>query len=744
MKLFSLPSLVLAVLMAGVSGACAQDAAKAAAPAQPAATSAEKPAKPAQAASLELLRDPEVVKTFASLPVMVNGRVKPLDTVARFALLRMHGLQSIKAQTLDETTGEKVPVKDTVTDKPLVNEKGKPQTYSAMEWLLLTWFRPETARTLPLFIVDNTDAVVLLGLHGKGKRDRYSFNEIESARDILSERVNKIRAMKEEERSIEDRTIGKLAIDFQDYEMMLGHFDFARDPFDGHAAEVPETVLTATERQTADIGTILKKTEAYLSTEWEKFLTANVPNVASIDPAALKEGRQEWGQREAINTPWLRGLFRAMFGANLTGDKDAMLRNFPPKDLGNHKWNGPGPIMQEVLFGTGKPTDDDYANMARYGKLAQASLNDAEFKAEAKAFSDHIASVAGQRGEGNFIGLETHYHRTEYFFYGVVTFILGIIALAATWVFMAMKQARPGMRHAAKITLGLSWLAATVGMVLGTTGIVIRCIIMQRPPITTLYETMIFIATTGVIFGLVAEILTRKTFALLIANVAGMAGMFLSIRFLTDVEPKDTLQQLEAVLITNFWLATHVPCINLGYTAGMMACLFSMLYLAMRLFGQAKAGDTNARVIGGISYAFVLVGLFLSLVGTVLGGIWANYSWGRFWGWDPKENGALMIVLMNLVILHARLGNYIREPGFHAANVVLGMITLFSWFATNQLGIGLHAYGELTGAWQKLYISWTVMACFVIYGMVLSRIDRRARLQHKEANAPSLAQAQKA
>jgi hypothetical protein len=98
---------------------------------------------------------------------------------------------------------------------------------------------------------------------------------------------------------------------------------------------------------------------------------------------------------------------------------------------------------------------------------------------------------------------------------------------------------------------------------------------------------------------------------------------------------------------------------------------------------------------------------------------------------------------MNLVILHARLGNYIREPGFHAANVVLGMITLFSWFATNQLGIGLHAYGELSGAWVWLYRSWAIMACFVIYGMFLSRTDRRARLQHKEATAPPLSGAQK-
>jgi ABC-type transport system involved in cytochrome c biogenesis permease subunit len=757
MKLFNIFSLVLAMTLAGPSGICAQEAAKpastpaspppAAAAPVPAATA--KPAatpkpenKPAPAASLEVLRDPELVKIFAGLPAMVNGRIKPLDTVARFALLRFHGKQSIKAETLDESNGEKIPVIDPVTGEKLVDAKGKAQKFTAMEWMLLTWFRPESARALPVFIVDNSDAIVLLGLHGKGKRDRYSFNEIEGARQTLGERVKKIRAMKEEERSIEDRAIGKLALDFQDYEMMLSHFDFARDPFDGHAAEVPDAVLTASERQTADIGTILRKTQAYLDAEWKKFLDENVPDISQVQPALLAEGRESWGQQEALKAPWLTGLYRAMFGANLSGDRASLLRIFPPKDKGTLVWNGPGPIMQEVLFGTGKPTDEDFANLTRYGRLAQASLDAAQFKKEARAVVDHIDQAAAPRQEAQHIGLELHMHRADYFIRALYFFILGIIALAGTWTFMAMKEARPGLRHLAKLSLGLSWLSVLVGTVLGITGIVIRCIIMQRPPITNLYETIIFIATTGVIFGLVAEALTRRTFALLIANIAGMIGMYLSIRFL-DMEARDTLQQLEAVLITNFWLATHVPCINLGYTAGMMACLFSMLYLGLRFLGKVKAGDVNARVIGGVSYAFVLVGLFLSLVGTVLGGVWANYSWGRFWGWDPKENGALMIVLMNLVILHGRLGNYIREPGFHAANVVLGMITLFSWFATNQLGIGLHAYGELSGAWVWLYRSWTLMACFVIYGMILSRIDRRARLQHKEATAPPLSGAQK-
>ena len=141
-----------------------------------------------------------------------------------------------------------------------------------------------------------------------------------------------------------------------------------------------------------------------------------------------------------------------------------------------------------------------------------------------------------------------------------------------------------------------------------------------------------------------------------------------------------------------------------------------------------------AKDISRIAYGFVMAGLFLSLVGTVLGGIWANYSWGRFWGWDPKENGALMIVLMNLIILHARLGGYIREVGFHACNLVLGMIVAFSWFGTNQLGVGLHAYGFTDGVWKWLYTFWASQSLLLLYAFYLSFKDRRAPKANSAVN----------
>jgi cytochrome c biogenesis factor len=142
---------------------------------------------------------------------------------------------------------------------------------------------------------------------------------------------------------------------------------------------------------------------------------------------------------------------------------------------------------------------------------------------------------------------------------------------------------------------------------------------------------------------------------------------------------------------------------------------------------QLGKGDDMGRFMTRVAYGFICAGLFLSLVGTVLGGIWANYSWGRFWGWDQKENGALMIVLMCLVILHARLGGYIREVGLHCCNLILGCIVIFSWFAVNQLGVGLHAYGFTDGTWPKIHIYWLSQAILLVYGLWLSFTARRPK-----------------
>ncbi len=117
-----------------------------------------------------------------------------------------------------------------------------------------------------------------------------------------------------------------------------------------------------------------------------------------------------------------------------------------------------------------------------------------------------------------------------------------------------------------------------------------------------------------------------------------------------------------------------------------------------------------------MTYGMLAFGLLFSVVGTILGGIWANDSWGRFWGWDPKENGALMICLAQLAILHARLGGYLKTFGIAMATVVQGVVVAFSWWHVNHLGIGLHAYGFTQGVITTLTISYVVESLVLVAG----------------------------
>ncbi len=477
---------------------------------------------------LDLFRDPEVVQIFAAIPVQESGRIKPLENVASYRLLRFRARRSIWLTDNGEMDGK--PVVDPATQKPVVREGGKPVKLGATEWLLMSWFRPDIAKTVPLFKVDNSSAITELGLKAKAKRDQYSFAEIEPARETLMTKMGQYREIPAKKQTAEQRMIVQLAANFLDYEMTTGHFDFIRSPVGDKAGSLP-----------AGVGKHLR---------------------LSKDLNVLAQAVRAHGG-PPMQIPWFRDFAKGALGAMMSGNPEQQLRIFPPAPGSSEVWSGPGDIIFNVINSEKEANDAQLKWLARYEDVYLALPDAAKFKAAAGALLTAIQEAAKARGEGDHIALELHYMHADYFFY-------------AQWLFL------PGLVFAA---LGI-------------------------------------IPTT--------ELMTR------------------------------------------------------------------------------------------IAYGFLCAGLFLSLVGTVLGGIWANYSWGRFWGWDPKENGALMIVLMCLAILHARLGGYIRETGMHVCNVILGCIVVFSWFAVNQLGVGLHAYGFTDGTWPKIYGYWISQGVLLLVGLGIS------------------------
>jgi ABC-type transport system involved in cytochrome c biogenesis permease subunit len=162
------------------------------------------------------------------------------------------------------------------------------------------------------------------------------------------------------------------------------------------------------------------------------------------------------------------------------------------------------------------------------------------------------------------------------------------------------------------------------------------------------------------------------------------------------------MPSLVAVLDTNFWLSTHVTTVTLGYAAGLLSAAIAHVFLIGRLIGLRRNDRAFYKKVARMAYGVLCFGLLFSIVGTILGGIWANYSWGRFWGWDPKENGALLIVLWELMVLHLRMGGYVRDFGLCMLCLLGGLVVAFSWWGVNLLGVGLHSYGFTSGVMQIL------------------------------------------
>jgi ABC-type transport system involved in cytochrome c biogenesis permease subunit len=166
------------------------------------------------------------------------------------------------------------------------------------------------------------------------------------------------------------------------------------------------------------------------------------------------------------------------------------------------------------------------------------------------------------------------------------------------------------------------------------------------------------------------------------------------------------MKMLVAVLNSNFWLSTHVVTVTIGYSACLLSGAIGHIWLIRALI-PGRPGDAGKperlKEISKMIYGTLCFGLLFSFIGTVLGGIWADQSWGRFWGWDPKENGALLIVVWCVILLHAKHCGYIRNPGMALGSVFGAIVVSLAWFGVNLLNVGLHSYGFTNGAATKLF-----------------------------------------
>jgi ABC-type transport system involved in cytochrome c biogenesis permease subunit len=247
-----------------------------------------------------------------------------------------------------------------------------------------------------------------------------------------------------------------------------------------------------------------------------------------------------------------------------------------------------------------------------------------------------------------------------------------------------------------------------------TFGIVSRVYLTGWGPVTNLYSAATFIGWAVVLFAIGLELIYRNGVGAAAGAIVGFASLILAHFLGLD---GDVMKPLQAVLMTKFWLWTHVPCVVLGYASTILAAVLAIVYVVLGLF-TPMVDEPSGKALSRMVYAITCFAILFSFVGTILGGIWADYSWGRFWGWDPKENGAILIVLWNAIILHARWGGIVKQRGMMVLAILGIIVTSWSYFGTNLLGIGLHSYGFMEGAATKLELVWVGTLAMAVMGLV--------------------------
>jgi len=286
----------------------------------------------------------------------------------------------------------------------------------------------------------------------------------------------------------------------------------------------------------------------------------------------------------------------------------------------------------------------------------------------------------------------------------LVAFVLG----CCSWF-----TASDGLRRSAFYLVGLA-------LVIHTCGLVYRMALEGRPPVTNLYSSAVFIGWGAAVLGLILERSYRNGIGSVTAAAIGFTTQVIAHNLALG---GDTMQMMRAVLDTNFWLATHVITITLGYSSTFVAGFLALIYVVRGCFTRTLDSET-AQGLARMVYGIICFATLFSFVGTVLGGIWADQSWGRFWGWDPKENGALLIVLWNALILHARWDGLVKDRGLMNLALFGNIATSWSWFGVNMLGVGLHSYGFMDSAFRWLVLFAASQLLLIGDGLLPARFWR--------------------
>ncbi len=546
-------------------------------------------------------------QNFGTLPVVSNGRVQPLDSLARNHLLAIHAKQSVPGDDA-------------------------PATPSA--WLVELAFKPAVADTRKIFLIHHDDILGLTGLT-RGSEKSFSFDQLQPAFPALQREAARIEPIDAQARSAYEKALIRLTRNLFAYNQLK------------HALALPRK-----ENMEAEFGLFLEKVTAALAAADNKDVPLD--QALKVDASARMREMLDWA-----------------------------------------------PYTQVFTSPTGKNQDDwrilpdSVIDSAETGKLHPAALayarhGDAYRAGDVAAFNKAVAEYrtwlsANRPKELRKSSAETLFNRLAPFYQSMALYVVVFLCAAFSWL-------RPG-----SVLRSSAFRILLLGFAVHTAGLITRMVLEGRPPVTNLYSSAVFIGWGVIVLSILLEMYHRNAIGTAVAAVIGFGTLLIAHHLSLS---GDTLEMMRAVLDTNFWLATHVVIITLGYSSCFLAGFLAIAWILWRACGGTSPTVSNS--LRGMVYGVICFATLASFVGTVLGGIWADQSWGRFWGWDPKENGALLIVIWNAIILHARWGGLVKERGMMVMTVFGNVVTSWSWFGTNMLGIGLHSYGFTDAAFLWL------------------------------------------
>jgi ABC-type transport system involved in cytochrome c biogenesis permease subunit len=685
---------------------------------------------------------------FSRIPVLRGGRVKPIDSVARNTLLVLRN----KRTALDQ------------------NEKKVP----AIEWFACVLFDPEEADQLKTFLIDHTPVLGLMGKKLEKDGKHYSYDELEPHLAQIEASAREAGKLEREKQDSFQQNVIELYRGLLLYRKlkntlapppvpeessdMLGELGVAKFFFDPKK----DTDRTAEYQRFRDLTSVIAEDPSLIemgSSEFAKvvffldhYSRANMWSEFFPIPPEANDPLEKWltvghslvGE-EPLDSKEKRKMNPRDFISTLRE-----LVSLSPDDLRKRiavireteKMN-PTALFASQYAEAIKLRRDIDPVIGLYEKLGISFRADdvPTFNATVAQLSELANKRAGEAS--STLHFEKSYNGFEPFYRSSLAYVLIFIIACCSWLAANYSNSVGKSDCTSKMLRDAAYILTGIVLLSHTFGLFGRMYIEGRPPVTNLYSSALFIGWGAVLLCFATEKYLRLGVASAMGSVIGAGSLVIAFNLSLDssLNPTgDTMEMMRAVLDSNFWLATHVVIITIGYSttflAGFLGIAYVFYYLGSTLFGkrEGKMKKTLESMIFGIT----CFSLLFSLVGTVLGGIWADQSWGRFWGWDAKENGALLIVIWNALLLHARFSGIARTRGLAAIAIFGNIVTSWSWFGTNMLGVGLHSYGFMDKAFK--YLMAFILSQLAIIGLayipalfkIIAKLVGRTRPPQKE------------